>query len=55
MVALVCAGHMPAEGEDERDEAPLFHVGAKRATQWLVIGASWSEHIAASLWPKSKT
>ena len=40
VVALVSAGRMPAEGEDERDEARLFYVGATRATQRLVIGAS---------------
>ena len=40
MVALVGAGRMPAEGEDEREEARLFYVGATRATQRLVIGAS---------------
>jgi hypothetical protein len=32
-------GQMPAAGEDERDEAKLFYVGATRATQRLVIGA----------------
>ena len=37
---LVGAGRMPAEGEDEREEARLFYVGATRATQRLVIGAS---------------
>ncbi len=40
VVALVGAGRMPAEGEDEREEARLFYVGATRATQRLVIGAS---------------
>ena len=30
---------MPAEGEDEREEARLFYVGATRVTQRLVIGA----------------
>ena len=40
VVALVGIGHMPAEGEDEREEARLFYVGATRATQRLVIGAS---------------
>ena len=29
---------MPAEGEDEREEARLFYVGATRATQRLIIG-----------------
>jgi superfamily I DNA/RNA helicase len=38
VVALVGAGRMPAEGEDEREEARLFYVGATRATQRLVIG-----------------
>ncbi len=42
VVALVGAGRMPAEGEDEREEARLFYVGATRATQRLVIGASGS-------------
>ncbi len=40
VVALVGAGRMPAEGEDEREEARLFYAGATRATQRLVIGAS---------------
>jgi DNA helicase IV len=40
VVALVGVGHMPAEGEDEREEARLFYVGATRATQRLVIGTS---------------
>ena len=40
VVALVGAGRMPAEGEDEREEARLFYVGATRATQRLVIGLS---------------
>lgn len=38
VVALMGVGQMPAEGEDERDEARLFYVGATRATQRLVIG-----------------
>ena len=37
--ALMGVGQMPAAGEDERDEARLFYVGATRATQRLVIGA----------------
>ena len=40
VVAMVGVGYMPAEGEDEREEARLFYVGATRATQRLVIGAS---------------
>jgi len=31
VVALVGAGHMPASGEDEREEAKLFYVGATLA------------------------
>jgi superfamily I DNA/RNA helicase len=40
VVVLVGAGRMPAEGEDEHEEARLFYVGTTRATQRLVIGAS---------------
>ncbi|MEI8168349.1 MAG: 3'-5' exonuclease [Rhodoferax sp.] len=40
VVALMGVGQMPAAGEDERDEARLFYVGATRATQRLVIGVS---------------
>ena len=40
VVALVGVGNMPAEGEDEREEARLFYVGATRATQRLVIVAT---------------
>ena len=40
VVAMVGVGHMPTEGEDEREEARLFYVGATRASQRLVIGAS---------------
>ena len=40
VVALVGAGNMPAQGEDEREEAKLFYVGATRATHRLVIGLS---------------
>ncbi|MCG2654337.1 MAG: ATP-binding domain-containing protein [Hydrogenophaga sp.] len=38
VVALVGAGHVPAKGEDEREEAKLFYEGATRATQRLIIG-----------------
>jgi len=38
VLALVGAEHMPAPGEDEREEARLFYVGATRATQRLIIG-----------------
>ena len=49
VVALVGAGRMPAEGEDEREEARLFYVGATRATQRLVIGASGGGRFATRL------
>ncbi|MEZ5646930.1 MAG: 3'-5' exonuclease [Burkholderiaceae bacterium] len=49
VVALVGAGRMPAEGEDEREEARLFYVGATRATQRLVIGASGGGKLAVRL------
>jgi superfamily I DNA/RNA helicase len=49
VVALVGAGHMPAPGEDEREEAKLFYVGATRATQRLMIGASGEGKFAARL------
>ena len=49
VVALVGAGRVPAEGEDEREEARLFYVGATRATQRLVIGASGGGKFASRL------
>ena len=42
VVALMGVGRMPAAGEDERDEARLFYVGATRATHRLVITVSGS-------------
>ena len=54
VVALVGAGRMPAEGEDEREEARLFYVGATRATQRLVIGVRGNGKFAARLWEKGK-
>jgi UvrD-like helicase C-terminal domain/Nuclease-related domain/AAA domain len=40
VVALMGVGEMPAKGEDERDEARLFYVGATRATQKLIVTLS---------------
>jgi hypothetical protein len=37
VVALAGVGGMPAEGEDEKDEARLFYVAATRATQRLYV------------------
>ena len=42
VVALVGVGQMPAAGEDEREEARLFYVGATRATRSLIVTASAS-------------
>ncbi|MBL0942841.1 MAG: NERD domain-containing protein [Hydrogenophaga sp.] len=39
VVAMVGVGNMPAKGEEEREEARLFYVGATRATQRLIVGA----------------
>ena len=38
MVVLTRVGHMPANGEDEKDAARVFYVGATKATQRLVMG-----------------
>jgi superfamily I DNA/RNA helicase len=38
IVALPGVGHMPAEGEDEKEAARVFYVAAARATQRLVMG-----------------
>ena len=40
VVMLPGVGQMPAEGEDEKEEARVFYVAATRATQRLVIGVS---------------
>lgn len=40
VVALMGVGEMPMKGEDERDEARLFYVGATRATQKLIVTLS---------------
>ena len=49
VVALMGAGQMPAAGEDERDEARLFYVGATRATQRLVIATSGNASFSEKL------
>lgn len=49
VVALVGAGRMPAEGEDEREEARLFYVGATRATQRLILGVGGQGRFAERL------
>lgn len=49
VVVLVGAGRMPAEGEDEREEARLLYVGATRATRQLVIGANGTGKFASRI------
>ncbi|MDA8523543.1 DEAD/DEAH box helicase [Acidovorax sp. NCPPB 4044] len=49
VVALVGAGQMPADGEDEREEARLFYVAATRATQRLVVMVSGEAEFAQRL------
>ena len=38
VVALPGVGHMPAQGEDEKEAARVFYVAATRATHRLMIG-----------------
>ena len=38
VVALPGVGHMPVAGEDEKEAARVFYVGATRATKGLVMG-----------------
>ena len=49
VVALMGVGQMPAAGEDEREEARLFYVGATRATHRLVITVSGSAQFGQNL------
>ncbi|MDR3454954.1 MAG: 3'-5' exonuclease [Rhodoferax sp.] len=49
VVALMGVGKMPAEGEDEHEEARLFYVGATRATKRLVITISQSNDFGKRL------
>jgi hypothetical protein len=49
VVGLLGAGHMPADGEDEREEAKLFYVGATRATHRLILGMGGEGRFGARL------
>lgn len=49
VVALSGAGQMPAEGQDEKEEARLFYVAATRATQRLFIPLSGEGRFATRL------
>ena len=42
VAALPGVGHMPAAGDDEKEAARVFYVGATRATHRLVITLSGS-------------
>jgi ATP-dependent exoDNAse (exonuclease V) beta subunit len=46
---MVGVGHMPARGEDEKDEARLFYVGATRATHRLILGVGGAGRFGARL------
>ena len=49
VVAILGAGHMPVEGEDEREEAKLLYVGATRATHRLILGVGGPGRFGARL------
>ena len=52
VVALMGVGQMPAAGEDERDEARLFYVGATRATNRLLITISGDSDFGRRFTPR---
>lgn len=49
IVCLCGVGHMPAKGEDEKEEARLFYVAATRATHRLAITSSDEGKLAQEL------
>jgi hypothetical protein len=49
VVALPGVGHMPANGEDEKEAARVFYVAATRATLKLVITASTNGSLSKNL------
>ena len=49
VVALPGVGHMPAQGEDEKEAARVFYVAATRASQRLVIGVGGSGGFGSKL------
>ncbi len=49
VVAVCGAGQMPAEGQDEAEEARLFYVAATRATQRLLVPLSGSGRFSERL------
>lgn len=54
VVAMLGVGHMPTSGEDAREEARLFYVGATRATQRLILGVGGDGDFNRKLWPQSR-
>lgn len=49
VVALPGVGHMPANGEDEKEAARVFYVAATRATQRLVMGVGGGDGFGGRL------
>jgi superfamily I DNA/RNA helicase len=49
VVALAGVGYMPAPGEDQKDAARVFYVGATRATQRLVMGVGGDSGFGAQI------
>jgi hypothetical protein len=49
VVALPGVGHMPANGEDEKEAARVFYVAATRATQRLVLTTSGNGGFGAAI------
>jgi superfamily I DNA/RNA helicase len=52
IVALPGVGHMPAQGEDEKEAARVFYVAATRATQRLMMGLGGEARFAHCLTAK---
>jgi ATP-dependent exoDNAse (exonuclease V) beta subunit len=49
VVALAGVGDMPADGEDEHEEARLFYVAATRATHKLIVPIAGDRAFGAQL------
>ena len=50
VVALLGAGHMPAAGEDEQEDARVLYVAATRATHRLVMGVGGGQADLGTGW-----
>ena len=55
VVALVGAGCMPAEGEDEREEVRLFYVGGHAGDAAVGDWSEWKGKFACSLKARGET